>query len=124
MVYSEDDIAMFEAEEQSQNENVPDRPEEIKPIFHRAKGEHRKAGKNLFHHVIDWHLSNHLFKIKKKKVVMMAMKTMTISMMTMMTVSLSGIYVAALLQVWITWQMVMASLFFLFFSLCYSNVYP
>uniref|UniRef100_K3WSY9 Importin N-terminal domain-containing protein n=1 Tax=Globisporangium ultimum (strain ATCC 200006 / CBS 805.95 / DAOM BR144) TaxID=431595 RepID=K3WSY9_GLOUD len=37
MVYSEEDLADFEAEEQSQNENVPDRPEDIKPIFHRGK---------------------------------------------------------------------------------------
>ena len=38
MVYSEDDIVIFEAEEQEQNESVPDRPEDIKPIFHKAKG--------------------------------------------------------------------------------------
>lgn len=37
MVYSEEDLADFEAEEQSQNENVPDRPEDIKPVFHRGK---------------------------------------------------------------------------------------
>ena len=44
MVYSDDDIAQFEAEAQSQDENVPDRPEEIKPIFHRAKGGASSSG--------------------------------------------------------------------------------
>lgn len=38
MVYSEEDLLDFEAEEQSQHENVPDRPEDIKPVFHRGKG--------------------------------------------------------------------------------------
>lgn len=37
MVYSDEDIIVFEAEEQDQNETVPDRPEDIKPIFHKAK---------------------------------------------------------------------------------------
>lgn len=36
MVYSEEDLATFEAEEQQQNESVPDRPEDIKPIFHKT----------------------------------------------------------------------------------------
>lgn len=35
MVYGEEDLATFEAEEQAQDENVPDRPEDIKPVFHR-----------------------------------------------------------------------------------------
>ncbi|TYZ62117.1 hypothetical protein PybrP1_012104 [[Pythium] brassicae (nom. inval.)] len=33
MVYSEEDLLDFEAEEQSQHENVPDRPEDIKPLL-------------------------------------------------------------------------------------------
>ncbi|RHY97676.1 hypothetical protein DYB37_006951, partial [Aphanomyces astaci] len=37
MVYSPEDIAQFELEEDEQNENVPDRPEDIKPIFHKSK---------------------------------------------------------------------------------------
>ncbi|KAF0695448.1 Aste57867_13736 [Aphanomyces stellatus] len=37
MVYSQDSIAQFELEEEEQNENVPDRPEDIKPIFHKSK---------------------------------------------------------------------------------------
>lgn len=47
MVYSEEDLANFEAEEQSQNENVPDRPEDIKPVFHRRPGgggDHHRDG--------------------------------------------------------------------------------
>lgn len=44
MVYSEEEIADFEAEEQSQNENVPDRPEDIKPVFH-----HKTSGTNHRH---------------------------------------------------------------------------
>ncbi|KAJ0412082.1 hypothetical protein ATCC90586_004002 [Pythium insidiosum] len=42
MVYSEEDVAEFEAEEQSQMENVPDRPEDIKPIFHHKATAHRR----------------------------------------------------------------------------------
>jgi transportin-1 len=37
MVYSEEAIAMCEIEEQEQNEAIPDRPEDIKPIFHKSK---------------------------------------------------------------------------------------
>lgn len=37
MVYSQEDIVMFEAEEEEQNETVPDRPEDMKPIFHKIK---------------------------------------------------------------------------------------
>ncbi|KAF4044786.1 HEAT-like repeat [Phytophthora infestans] len=44
MVYSEEDLANFEAEEQNQNENVPDRPEDIKPIFHRKAGGGHEGG--------------------------------------------------------------------------------
>ncbi|DAZ98316.1 TPA: hypothetical protein N0F65_008902 [Lagenidium giganteum] len=42
MVYSEEDLIEFEAEEKNQNESVPDRPEDIKPIFHRKGGDHRR----------------------------------------------------------------------------------
>lgn len=46
MVYSEEDLLDFEAEEQQQNENVPDRPEDIKPVFHRGKmgADHSRDG--------------------------------------------------------------------------------
>jgi transportin-1 len=38
MVYSQDDIEYFEAEEED-NQAVADRPEEMRPIFHKAKQE-------------------------------------------------------------------------------------
>uniref|UniRef100_M4BCU6 Importin N-terminal domain-containing protein n=1 Tax=Hyaloperonospora arabidopsidis (strain Emoy2) TaxID=559515 RepID=M4BCU6_HYAAE len=47
MVYSEEDLANFEAEEQSQDENVPDRPEDIKPVFHRKAGSGHVSGGSL-----------------------------------------------------------------------------
>ncbi|CAK4070930.1 unnamed protein product [Aphanomyces euteiches] len=40
MVYSQETIAQFELEEEEQNESVPDRPEDIKPIFHKSKHSH------------------------------------------------------------------------------------
>ncbi|OQR92594.1 transportin [Thraustotheca clavata] len=43
MVYSEETISMFELEEQEQNESVPDRPEDIKPIFHKAKPQENRG---------------------------------------------------------------------------------
>ncbi|EQC25300.1 hypothetical protein SDRG_16823 [Saprolegnia diclina VS20] len=43
MVYSEETISMFEIEEQEQNESVPDRPEDIKPIFHKAKPQENRG---------------------------------------------------------------------------------
>lgn len=39
MAYGPDDIAMLEAEEAEQNELVADRPEDIKPIFHKTKDD-------------------------------------------------------------------------------------
>ena len=37
MKYSQDEIEVLEIEEQEQNESVPDRPEEMAPIFHKNK---------------------------------------------------------------------------------------
>ena len=45
MVYSQEDIEILEAEALEQNENVPDRPEDIKPIFHKTKSDISQPGK-------------------------------------------------------------------------------